>query len=460
MTKISGILNNAAWATILFLSIKQTQALDLSDAYRRAFDNSPIIKQAEAKASSLGQSKPQSIARFLPNISATAASNREWLHNKRAGRDFRGPDANQEYWNQTFSVNLKQPLFHWDHWVQLSQSNNQIAQAEAAFQAEIQSLMMKTCEAYFNVLEAQDNLEFTTAEKNSIARQLDQVKERYEMGIIPITDVHEAQAGFDQALANEIAATNNLDNQKAALSVIIGESEETMAGLGEQLSMVKPEPQTLNAWIDSSETNNLDIIAGFNQIEFLRKNIDLQKNGHLPTLDLVASYGASDVNSSFGLRGDTQSVGLQLNVPLYEGGAVNSRIQQATFDYEAAKENLNQKKLELKRLVKEAFRGVLSNMSRVEALKLSVKSAKSAVETTEEGFELGTRTMVDLLNEQRNLYRTKRDYSRSRYDYLINSLKLKYATSTLNADDIEKVNKLLLNSGSDISKDKSGALLR
>ncbi|MGZ8157953.1 MAG: TolC family outer membrane protein [Methylobacter sp.] len=427
----------------LLTGISPLYAQNLSETYELALQNAPTLKQAQAKQAAIGESKDQSIARFLPNISATGTSSKEHLHNKKTG-SFRGPDPNQEFWDNTFNVNLIQPLFHWDHWIQLSQSDNQIAQAEAAYQSELQNLMVKTTEAYFNVLYAQDNLQFASAEKQAIARQLEQAQQRFEVGILAITDVHEAQAGFDQAIANEIDAVNNLDNQKEALREIIGENDASLNGLGEQLPLLKPEPADISAWSDTAELNNFSIISAFNQAEVSRKAIDLQRNGHLPRLDLVASYGASDNTSSFGFRGDTQSVGVQLNVPLFEGGAVNSRTRQANHEYEAAKEDLIAKKRAVKRQVKDAYRGVMSTISRVAALEATVTSAASALVATEAGFGAGTRTMVDVLNEQRNLYRAKRDFSRTRYDYLINSIKLKQATSSLNQDDIEQVNRLLL----------------
>ncbi|MDD4906736.1 MAG: TolC family outer membrane protein [Methylobacter tundripaludum] len=427
----------------LLTGISPLQAQNLSETYELALQNSPVLKQVQAKQSAIGESKDQSIARFLPNISATGASSKNHLHNKKTG-SFRGPDPNQEFWDNTFNVNLTQPLFHWDHWIQLSQSDNQIAQAEAAYLAELQNLMVNTTEAYFNVLYAQDNLQFASAEKQAIARQLEQAQQQFEVGVIAITDVNEAQAGFDQANANEIEAANNLDNQKEALREIIGENDASLNGLGGQLPLLKPEPADISAWSDTAELNNFSIISAFNQTEVSRKAIDLQRNGHLPRLDLVASYGASDNTSSFGFRGDTQSVGVQLEVPLFEGGAVNSRTRQASYEYQAAKEDLTAKKRAVKRQVKDAYRGIMSNISRVTALKATVTSATSALEATEAGFGAGTRTMVDVLNEQRNLYKAKRDFARTRYDYLINSIKLKQAASSLSQDDLEQVNRLLV----------------
>ncbi len=429
-------------------------AENLSEIYQLALQNDPILKQAKASQLAIGESKDQSIARFLPTISASGASSRDRLHNKRTG-GFRGTQVNQDFWSNTFNINLTQPLFHWEHWIQLSQSENLNAEAEASYQAELQNLMVKTATAYFRVLGAQDNLQFSTAEKLAISRQLDQAQQRFEVGIIAITDVNEALAAYDQASANEIEAANILDNQKEALREIIGDNDVVLNRLGEQLPLLKPEPADISAWSESAETANLSIISALNKAEISRKSIDLQRSGHLPQLDLVASYGASDVNSSFGFRGDTQSVGVQLNVPLFEGGAVNSRTRQASYEYEAAKENLTATKRAVKRQVKEAYRGVLSNMGQVEALQAAVKSTESALEASEAGLEAGTRTMVDVLAEQRNLYRVKRDYARSRYDYLLNSIRLKQAASSLDADDLEQINRLLTaDTTSDDAKDQ------
>jgi outer membrane protein len=258
------------------------------------------------------------------------------------------------------------------------------------------------------------------------------------------SDVYEAQAGFDDAVAKEIEADHDLDNKKEALREIIGENQVQLNPLGTQLPLLKPEPAKIEDWSKSAETNNFNIISAFNKAEYSRKSIDVQRAGHFPQLDMVASYNGSDVNSTSGFRGDAQSIGVQLNVPLFEGGAVNSRTRQASYQYEAAKENLIAVKRAVKREVKDAFNGVLSNISRVEALKSAVTSAENAVEATEVGFEVGTRTMVDVLTEQKNLYRARRDFYRSRYDYLINSIKLKQASSDLTQNDLEQINRLLV----------------
>ncbi|MGD7035540.1 TolC family outer membrane protein [Methylotuvimicrobium buryatense] len=431
----------------LFALLIQSQsfAQDLVEVYTQALENDPILKQALARQYANAESKDQGIARLLPSLSATGASSREWLHNKKAGAgfDFRGPQTNQEFWNNTFSLNFVQPVFHWDHWIQLSQSDNQIAQTEAEYLAELQNLMVKITEAYFNVLSAQDGLDFAVAEKNAIARQLEQAQQRFEVGLIAITDVYEAKAAHDLALANEIEADNNLDNQKEALREIIGEFDEELSPIGKELPLIVPEPNEMKAWSDAALNGNFSIISAFNQAEFARKAVDLQNSGHLPQLDIVGSYGVSDNTSTFGFRGDTQSIGLQLNVPLFEGGAVNSRTRQARQEFEAAKQNLIAAKRAVIRQVNNAYRGVNASISRVGALQSAVKSAESALEATEAGLDVGTRTMVEILAEQRNLYRAKRDHARSRYDYLINSIRLKQAASSLSENDLEYINSLL-----------------
>ena len=420
-------------------------AQDLMEIYQLALENEPEYKGSYLNQFAAAENKSQSIARMLPNISVQGNSSRDRLNSKK--RTFQGSGV-QNYWTHKFAVNFNQPVFHWEHWVQLSQSENQIAQAEAQFQADSQALMLKIVEAYFNILSAQDTLEFAKAEKRAIGKQLEQARQRFEVGLIAITDVHEAQAAFDESSANEIEAANELDNQKENLRELIGYHEEALNPLAAEIPLQQPEPADLEAWAKNAEMNNFKVIAQLNQTEFSRKTIALQRSGHLPTLDIVASYGVSDVNSSFGLRGDTQSVGLQLNVPIFEGGGVYSRTKQAEFEFRKEKQNLIKVKRTVIRDVKNAYRGVLSSISRVKALKAAVKSAASALEATEAGFEVGTRTMVDVLTEQRNLYRVKRDYARSRYDYLVNAIRLKNAAGNLSENDLQQINQFLTESSS------------
>jgi outer membrane protein len=415
-------------------------AHNLSDVYNLALANDPHLKAVKATQQAVDESKSQSVAQFLPNISSTGTASRQHINNDNPNSFLK----TQSYWNNSLSFDLNQPIFHWDHWVKLSQSDNQIAQAEAEYKAELQNLMTKTTEAYFNLLLAQDNLGFAEAEKQSVYRQWEQSKRLFANHLIAITDVYEGQAGYEQALANEIDAANKVDAAKEALKEIIGEHDVRPDRLLENFSLLKPEPEDLSIWGKTAEASNFNVIAAVNQTEITRKSIELQRNGHYPSLDLVGSYTLSDVGSNFGIQGDRQSIGLQLNVPLFAGGSVNSKIQQAAYQYEAAKENLNAIKRAVNRQVKDAYRGIITSIKHIVALQTSVQSAEKALQSTSVGFEEGTRTMVDVLNEQSKLFQVKRQYAHARYDYFINSIKLKQAASNLEQNDLEHINKILV----------------
>lgn len=429
---------------VIFIAacINSAYAQDLIETHQLAVQNDPILQQAFLNQYSAGESKAQSIASMLPTISASGNSSRERLHNKKD--TFQG-DKTQNYWNHGFTVNFSQPVFHWEHWVKLDQSANKIAKAEADYQAEKQILIVKIIESYFNILAAQDSLEFTTAELKSINTQLEQAQQRFDVGLIAITDVYEAQAGYDQAKSNQINAANKVDDSKEDLLEIIGEAELDLAKLTNSIDLIAPTPNNIQKWEKAAESNNLKIISAFNQTEIARKNISLQNANHLPTLDIVASYGLRDENSDLGSRNNSQNVGLQLKIPLFQGGLVSSKSKQASFDFKIAKQNLLATKRQVKRQVRNAFRDINSSINRVKALKAAVTSAESSLDATLAGAEVGTRTMVDVLSEQRNLYRAKIDYSRTRYDYLINGVKLKQAASSLTEQDLGYINHFLKN---------------
>jgi outer membrane protein len=434
-------------ATLMLASIPFNAALadDLIEIYQQALQNDPEYKISNINQATAAESKSQSIAQMLPNLNFTAASANVRSNNTKVLPRFSGAGfgIEQRFWDNSLAVSLTQPVFHWDHWVQLSQSENQIAQAEAQFQASQQRLMVRTVEAYFNVLAAEDNLQYLTAEKQSIEKQLEQAKQRFEVGIIAITDVYEAQAGYDRALAAVIEAENQLDNRKEGLREIVGNNPANLEKLAKDIPLTPPAPEDIAAWANSAESNNFSIVAQFNQAELSRKNIELQQSKHLPTLDVVGEFRQADDGSQFGFRGDRENYGLQLNLPLFEGGGTVSRTRQAQSEYEAAKEELIKVKRAVTREVKDAYRGTVSSINQVKALGTTTKSAELAVEAAEAGFEVGTRTMVDVLAIQRNLYKVKSDYARSRYDYLINGIKLKNAAGSLSELDLQQINRYL-----------------
>ena len=433
------------FVTIIFVWIPVAYGMDLLDVYDMAAVNDPTFQEAAAQRESAKESRPQAIANLLPVLSGVGTTQSTRLHNKKAGTFQSGAGAGktQNFWTNSIRVDLVQPIFNLDSWVQLSQSENQIAQADAEYEAAGQELIFRTTDAYLEVLLAKDTLEFSSSEKRAFERQLEQAKLRFEVGLIATTDVLEIQAGYDKSVADAIEAENDLDDKKEALREIIGDIPVDLAGLGNELPLLKPDPEDIEAWARLAKAHNLTIIAQQNQSEIAKNNIDRQRSGHYPTLDLVGSYAYQDDNSSFGLRGDTGKIGFELNVPLFTGGSVNSRTRQAFSEFHAAEQQLAAVRRSVIRQVKSGYRGIISTIGQVKARAATVRSSKSALEATKAGFEVGTRTSVDVIAEQRNLFRSKRDYAEARYEYIRNWLRLKAAVSDLSRNDLEKFNRLL-----------------
>ena len=427
---------------LLFSSVLPAQ--NLLETYSLAVQNDPFLRQALANKMAVGETKDQSIARLLPTLNAGATGDRNWSYlRSRFNTDFPGQTARNDYWGSQFSVNLVQPIFHWDMWVQLSQSESQIAQADASYLAEEQALILKTTRAYFDVLAAQDELTFIRAEKRTIARQLEQAQQRFEVGLIAITDVYEAQAGYDQSRSDVIAAENNVANAKEALKEIIGPYSSELSLLGKTLPTPEPIPSDIDEWNRQALDQNLQILVAQSESEIIEKNIALQRSGHYPQLDMVGNFGINSNSGNLWQHGNTQSIGLQLNIPLYEGGAVLSRTRQAEYQYTEAQENLIATQRAVTKEIKDSYRGVIASISQIGALQSAVKSGKSALDATEAGFDVGTRTMVDVLSTTRNYTDAQSRYAISRYAYLVNGIRLKNAASILTIEDLEAINRYL-----------------
>ncbi|NOQ13331.1 MAG: TolC family outer membrane protein [Methyloprofundus sp.] len=429
--------------SLIFLFSTSVQAQNLLETYDLALQNDPFLRQSLANKMAVGETKDQSIARLLPTISAGASTGYNWTHQEtKFQKEFNQPATNN-FWDSQFSINLVQPVFHYDMWVQLSQSEKQIAQADASYLAEQQNLILKTTSAYFDVLAAQDDLTFSISQKKTIARQLEQAQQRFEVGLIAITDVYEAQAGYDQSRSDVIAAENDVANAKEALKVIIGPHFSELNKLGKTLPLPKPVPDNIEEWNTQALNQNLQILVARSESEIIQDNIDFQRSGHYPTLDIVGQAGVNDTTGNFWQQGNSENIGLQLNIPLFEGGAVNSRTRQAEYQYVEAKENLISTQRAVTQEVKNSYRGVIASISQVEALKSAVHSGKSALEATEAGFDVGTRTMIDVLNATRNYTDAQSKYAKSRYAYLVNGIRLKNAASTLSITDLEAINRYL-----------------
>jgi outer membrane protein len=419
------------------LGVSSAYGDDLMQVYEAALENDAQIRAARATRNSTLEEKPQAVAQLLPTIGLSADANRVNRDIEDAG------GSSSTYENSSAKLSLNQPIYRHEYWVQLEQADQQVAKAEAEYAAAEQELMVRTAQAYFDVLSAQDSLEFAKAETEAISRQLDQAKQRFDVGLIAITDVHEAQAAYDQSRADLIAAENVLDDAWEALREIVKQKPASLSVLAEDLPLNSPVPESIEEWSNRAQQQNLSIRAADKDAAIARENISLQRAGHFPTLDLVGSHTVSRTDLDTGTDVDTSSIGVQLNLPLFAGGSVLSRTRQAEYDLEAAQEGLDAQRRSVERQVRDAYRGVLASISQVEALKASTVSAQSALEATEAGFEVGTRTMVDVLSAQRDLYQTRSNYSNVRYNYILSGLLLKQATGILSQEDLKQVNSWL-----------------
>lgn len=417
----------------------QAPATTLLEAYQQARGSNPQLAAAEQNLLAVKQLRPQGIAGLLPVIDVTGNLNRQNFDNLGTNT------PTEQSTNKTASLDLVQPVFRMDRWIQLKQAQSQIAQAEAEYAAADQDLMVATAERYFNVLSAQDNLTFAVAEKDAIARELDQAKQRFDVGLIAITDVQEAQARYDLAVSQEIQANSQLAGARDSLRETTGVYYDSLNQLAEHLPLESPQPETADDWVNQAMQQNLSVLSAQAAAETARQEMRRQRAGHLPTLDANASYNYQDNN--FGgiapIKRQDTLLGLRLNIPVFQGGAVVSRTREARHRFSQATEQLNQATRSAELETRNAFRGIQTDIAQINALAQSLKSTKTAVEAAEAGFEVGTRTVVDVLNARREFYRAKFNYAQARYLYLVDQLRLKRATGNLSRADLEKINSYL-----------------
>jgi outer membrane protein len=415
-----------------------SQADDLMSIYQLALQNDPQLQAAKEQLNSARETKSLARSQLLPALGLGGTYNSVRSEDKSISN---APTTT--FKTKSLGLNLTQPIYRRDRLLQLEQADSTIAKAEAEYASAEVDLMVRSTTAYFDILSAEDDLRVAQAEREATGRQLEQAQQRFDVGLIAITDVHEAQAAFDAARASEIAAINSLDNTWEALYEIIGpQARSALAKLGENLELSPPEPNKLQNWSDTAQQQNYAIIASRANLKVLEKQIDISKSGHYPTLDLVGGYNIkrSDMDQTTSMFDvNESSIGLSLELPIYSGGAVSATTRQSQANYRAAQQSLDQTRRAINRQVRDAFRGVLSSISQVEALKAATVSAQSALESTQAGYEVGTRTIVDVLNMQRSLFSSQRDYLNSRYGYILNGLALKSAAGTLSEADLQNV---------------------
>ena len=429
------------FTTFIFLYTLSFSAFaeDLLSVYQSAIQNDSQFRAAQAAYQAQLELKNQNFASFLPTISASAH------YTQREDETIITSSDLNEYDTNGYSLNLTQPLYRHANYVGLNQANAQVAQASAIFEGEKQNLILRVATQYFSVLAAVDDLEFAKAERISIREQLVQTQQRFNVGLIAITDVHEAQARYDQAVARAIVAENTLAISHETLREITATSYSALTPLSVKHPLVKPEPADIKQWVETANTQNALLLANRKGVEVAQTQVALQRAGHYPTLDLTASHTYTDYDEGFIIGGGAQernnnAISLQLNIPIYQGGRVNSLTRAAAYRLTEAREKLEQQKRATERQTRSSYLSVIANISQVKALKQALASSDIALEATTAGFEVGTRTAVDVLDSQRELFRAKRDYAQVRYNYVLETLKLKLAAGSLSPQDIKQLN--------------------
>ncbi|MCG6201656.1 outer membrane channel protein TolC [Psychromonas antarctica] len=345
--------------------------------------------------------------------------------------------------NYGANISLSQSLYNGAYWQQLDLADKQATQYATIYGYAAQNLLVRTATAYFNVLRADEAVKSVQANKRAVERQLEQTKQRFEVGLIAITDVHEAQAEYDRTIADEITAQNTLDNSYYTLRELTGEDVQNIAYLNTDTFSAQKLEGDIQLWRNKTLENNLNLHGKRIAKELAKMQIELAQTGHLPTLDLTASLGYSDTDYDSSASNDIEmssaTIGVQLNVPIYTGGKTTSLVKQAQFNYIAASEDLVQTFRNTESQVSSGYNNVRASISSIQAYEQTVKSSTSALEATEAGFEVGTRTIVDVLDATRNLYASENQLANVRYDYIINMLQLKFSAGTLAEQDIVDV---------------------
>ena len=453
------LMNIKTLATLLALTLGPAPiyAASLLEVYQQALQSDPLIHEAEARRLATLEAVPQARGSLFPQLSAGGS----FTSGSRDGQSvFQDQGviavADTESKSESFGwgAQLRQSIFRWDQVVGLKQANKRVAQAEIDFEAAQQDLIVRVVTRYFNVLGAEDRLTSIHADRLAIARQLEQAKQRFEVGLIAITDVQESQAAYDQSVAAEIQAKRELATARGFLQEITGEYVSALSAPDENFPLQSPNPTDEGSWIDLAMGQNLSVVSSRFDEEIARDEISFRRTGHYPTIELVASYNESETDITdqridgipfpdFNTDNQNDSIGIEFTLPIFEGGRTSSRVREAVYLHRASKEQLQRVARETERQTRDAYLGVLSEISRVNALQQAVQSSRTALEATQAGFEVGTRTIVDVLDSQRSLYIAITNYEQSRYTYIGNVLRLKLAAGTLQVQDLEQIDQFL-----------------
>ena len=435
----------ALTAALAFALSQSVAAEDLLQVYREALQHDPAIAAARANWEATQERIPQARAGLLPNVSLSASTNANYFGTN-VDTDPR-VTVNRGFALGGLTVSASQPLYRYANQVAYNQAVQQVEQADFTLASARQDLILRVATAYFDVLLAQFTVEVTESQKAAVSEQLAQAKRNFEVGVATITDTNEAQAKYDSIVAQEISARNDLENKRTALRAIIGRFPQDLKRLGPGFEPTLPSPNSLDAWVDRALTDNLNVrIARYNA-DIATLEIERQRAGRLPTLDLVASAnaqaGSGSVNTSAFNDQRQAAIGLALTVPLYQGGLIDSRVREAVALQENARQNLEVARRNALFSAQTGFSGVNSAAASVKAFEQALVSAQTAYESNKTGQEVGVRTNLDVLNTQQNVFQTRRDLAQAYFNYLLGILRLKAAVGSLDEQDVEDINRRL-----------------
>lgn len=438
-------------AGIMAAQAQAAQPVGLAEVYRLAVDNNADLAAAHAAYQARSENVPQARAGLLPQLGAGAANN-----SSRTRVDTRemGKQTSKRH-TYSYQASLSQPLFRLDRWYQLKTAQADSEQAALELSATEQALILQSAEVYFAVLRAQDNLAASRAEEDAFQRQYELASERFNVGLSDKTDVLQAQAAYDNARANRMQAVQLVEDAFQALTTLTDRQLEALEGVRHSLPVLAPAPNEAGAWVDRALTDNLQLRAMEHALEAAEQDLRTRKSGHAPTIDAVAQYQRGDNDSlgfanrnmpgtpTYNRHAEQTVIGLQLNIPLYTGGSTSSRVRQGVYQLQQAEHSQESLRRQVVQDARNLHRAVNTDVEQVQARKQSIVSSHSAVEATQIGYEVGTRTIVDVLDAQRQLYAAVRNYNNARYDYILNNLRLQQAAGSLSPDNLLAIGEYL-----------------
>lgn len=423
---------------------ESTKKQDLLAIYSQALAHDPTLASAKSANLAAQEIIEQGKALYRPTINFNAGASTSQTHIKFTGAGFNAfrAEGSQNFQGYQYGVEARQPIYRKQNLVQMDQSKTQVSQADKQLYLSQQDLIMRTTQAYFDVLNAQDRIALIGAQKTAILSQLDQAKANFEVGTTTITDVNEAQARYDLIVAQEIAAINEHQVAKRAIEAVTGEMPSELATGKTIIEVVQP-PQSMQDWQQIATENNLNIQIQQDALKLAEQEVERAEAGHLPTLDAVGSYTSSYANGgTSGVGNDLQNatIGVQLQIPLYQGGAISSRARQAVLNKQKAMDDVEIARRQTGLDTQRAYLNLSTSIAQVKALEQALTSSQSQLDSTKLGYEVGVRTSVDVLNAQQQLFSAKRDLLQARYNYLVNVIRLKFTSGVLTEADLQQIN--------------------